>query len=1465
MKRIASVFLFSMLATLCIVSQIRYTFRHYSVNDGLSQNTVTSILQDKQGFLWFGTWDGLNKFDGHRFTTYKAHPGDDSQLATNRVDFIYQDRLGYIWFQTYDGWFHRFDPRLEKFVSLPQSTIGNRVHSLEHQFQEINDGELWIITRKGVTCAKDAGKSVTTTNYAYGSAEHALIGDKIYFVDGNAIHGVWIGTNKGLQHIGSDGRSESFRPSSIDKENDFRAVYFTDDAIWFGSVSGNIWYYNTNTARFDMIDLPTESSITDIAVVAGNILIATTENDGFFVYNLKDHSAEHYYTRNTPDIKSDEFIAITIDSYDVAWLENRQSGIFRYRTKDENLRHMTLDVDNVHSYSVQRNHIIYEDINGKLWINLTGGGFCWYDRKEDALQYFFNNPDDPEHRFTNVIHAAFSDREGNLWLSTYNKGIELISAIETPFEHFTVSRQTTLTANEVRAAHQTQDGYIMLSTKDGLTRVYNKHFELLGYLDNHGNISSGTQNALSDMIYCFWEDNQNRLWLGSKGGGLILLHPRYREGEKPHYQLQRINTKNGMLSNDIYDITGDNNGTVYVGTYGGGLNIIKINNGKYDIYHASKGLEAYPIAAYNKVRALLLDNDGELWIGTTNGLLQMNQTGEYYYYQRIPGDSTSLSNNDVHCIIQDHKGTIYLGTFGGGLCKVLRKSTPKQKGTFHAYTTANGLANDIVLSVVEDRMGNIWMSSENSVSRFDVNTESFQSFQPQDDNKTTFSESTGIVTRLGFDPDGQKEERAILFGSNTGYYLFRPSNITKPTEVPKIVFTNLFVNNQLVTPNTEQTPLEQSISYTTDLHLNYHQRSLSLQWVGIDYEAPENILYAYYLEGFDTRWNYTQRHHMASYTNLQPREYVLHVKSTNNDGIWCDNEVVLKIHAHPAPWATGWAYIFYIILIICALYFMYYMFSRFNQMRNEVEVEQKVMDIKLRFFTNISHELRTPLSLIKGPVDNILTNEKITPVVREQLEVVESNTNRMLRMINQILDFRKIQAQKMRLKVQNSNIGELVEKTIGNFRKEIEERGMEFTYEDRTNGEMTWVDRDKIDIVVFNLLSNAFKFTPDGKKIAVTVEHRNNFIYIRVKDEGIGIKPALMDKLFDRYSTAEDSSLNNIRGTGIGLNLVKELVEMHKGYIEVESKEGKGSQFSVLLRLGRDHFSRNEVDFVVDDPSVKDEQKEHNAPKHISELPTGKELPRMVIVEDNTDMCKFIQNSFRNQFEVLLAYDGMEGEKLIRDIMPDIVITDLMMPNADGLTLIKNIKQDTDFCHIPIIVLTAKQYDENRLEALRAGADDYITKPFSPAILDARVTNIMQQRQRLQEKFRRNLLTLTPDQKKDISPDEAFLAKLMNVMEKNMDNNALTVDELVSEMALGRTVFFNKIKSLTGLSPVEFIREIRIKRAAQLLEDGKYNITEITYMVGMNDSRYFSKCFKAVYGMTPSEYKKHQQATKGKS
>jgi signal transduction histidine kinase/DNA-binding response OmpR family regulator len=571
-----------------------------------------------------------------------------------------------------------------------------------------------------------------------------------------------------------------------------------------------------------------------------------------------------------------------------------------------------------------------------------------------------------------------------------------------------------------------------------------------------------------------------------------------------------------------------------------------------------------------------------------------------------------------------------------------------------------------------------------------------------------------------------------------------------------------------------------------------------------------------------------------------------------------DNERTLSIHVCAPVWLTGWAFMLYALLLLLIAFALYETILFVTRLRQEVAVEQKVTEIKLRFFTNISHELRTPLTLITGPVENILKNEKISPSVRNQLEIVASNSARMLRMINQILDFRKIQNHKMTMKIQQIDISRQVEETCANFNKEAADKHILYSIENDLDETTVWLDKGMLDTIIYNLLSNAFKYTDEGGSITVRLGRRENYVTITVADTGIGIPKDKRSMLFERFASQNEiHAAVNKTGTGIGLNLVKELVDLQHGFIEVESEQGKGSAFTVLFPLGTGHFENDTVEMMVDDTiAASDEQL---VTKGIQPKVVSDSRYDILVVDDNEDMCRFLTSFLSPLYSVREAGDGYEALEKIRQQMPDMIISDLMMPNMDGLQLTDRLKNDTSTSHIPIILLTAKSAIESRLEALKYGADDYITKPFSSEYLMTRIENILRQRKNLQETYRSSLLSLQPKQLKEQSPDETFLAHLLEYMERNMDNSDLTVDDLVREMTLGRTVFFNKLKSLTGLSPVEFIREVRIKRAAQLLEKGHYNVTEITYMVGMNDSRYFAKCFKNAFGVTPTEYKKSLQ------
>lgn len=704
--------------------------------------------------------------------------------------------------------------------------------------------------------------------------------------------------------------------------------------------------------------------------------------------------------------------------------------------------------------------------------------------------------------------------------------------------------------------------------------------------------------------------------------------------------------------------------------------------------------------------------------------------------------------------------------------------------------------------------------------------------------------------------------------------------------MPGIVLSGLKIANKDVVPRPESV-LPESLNSLSHLYLSHKENTVTLSFAALDMSFPENVKYAYMLDGFDKEWNYVGKQRTATYTNLPKGNYVFRVKSTNGAGIWVENERALRITVKPSFWETPYAYVIYTLGFMLILLVGAYTLFVIYRLKHEVSVEQQVTDMKLRFFTNISHELRTPLTLIEGPLEYILKRSDLSKDVREQLQVVERNTHRMLRLVNQILDFRKIQNHKMKLCIEQIDIVAFVHKIMENFESIAESNKIDFIFETEQPKLKLWVDADKVEKIVFNLLSNAFKYTQPGKTITVFIHENEDTVTVGVQDQGIGISENKKASLFVRFETLLDKNLFNPNSSGIGLSLVKELVEMHHASIHVDSKEGEGSCFSVDFLKGKDHYGENAEFVLSDNVEIIGEASKHSLPVDVETpavavsedkpeaVPAADEADKasvsetktMLLIEDNLELRFFLRSIFSQRFRIIEAANGVEGlEKAIKYV-PDIIISDIMMPEKDGITLVKELREELTTSHIPIVLLTAKTDMDTKLQSLELGADSYITKPFSATYLEARVDNLLARRQKLRQFYCDHLMDINPpkveneEEEVDVmsQQDRRFLEQLTNFMERNIDNGELVVDDLVHEMAVSRSVFFKKLKSLTGLAPIEFIKEMRVKRAAQLIETGEFNMTQISYMVGINDPRYFSKCFKQRFGMTPTEYREKQK------
>lgn len=1486
-------------------------FTHYSTEDGLSQNTVMSILQDHKDNLWFATWDGINRFNGYTFKTYKARQGNYISLTNNRVDRMYEDRYGFLWLLTYDNRVHRFDPKTETFEQVPAAGEEGSAYNV-HSIEVMPNGIVWLLTEN------DGAIRITPHPKEHNRLTWDIYSDKTGLFPSSRVHKVyqdkagndWLLTDNGLGRIHPEKKTpDTYFTETKGKtgvaNQAFYAVQESDGSISFASDHGRIWSYQKESGEFTLLELPTKGRITSINSVAKDLLVITTNSDGFFTFNLKTRKPTHYSFVTCKELPAKPIRSAYVDRFSEVWFEQEEPGVVAHFNPATGV--VTREQIRIEYTTPERSRPafhIHEDVNGFLWVHPYGGGFSFFDPQQKRLVPFYNELGSRDWRFSNKIHSAFSDKQGNLWLCTHSKGLEKVTYRNVPFSIMTpMPHEHESLHNEVRALCEDKLGNLWVGVKDGILRLYDADRTYKGYMTENGTIST-TGTPMKGTAYFVIQDSKGVIWIATKGDGLVRAELTSPTGMS--YKLTRyLHNENDLYSlsdNNVYCVYEDHNGRIWAATFAGGINYITQNeNGETLFINHRNNLKGYPIDPCSKARFITSDNKGRLWVGTTTGAVAFDESFkkpedvQFYHFSRVPNDTLSLSNNDVHWIIPTEKKELYLATFGGGLNKLISISEDGH-GEFKSYSVQDGLSSDVLLSIREDHKQNLWISTENGICKFNPSDGQFENF---DERSITFpvrfSEAASTLTAKG----------TMLFGASSGIFKFNPDSIHKSNYVPPIVFSKLMVANEDVVPGDESV-LKVDIDDTDKLTLSHDENIFSVQFAALDYTNPQNVQYAYLLDGFEKQWTFADKQRSVTYTNLPKGEYKLRVRSTNSDGVWVDNERALAIVVLPSFWETPVAYVLYVLFVLIIILVAVYILFTIYRLKHEVSVEQQISDIKLRFFTNISHELRTPLTLIAGPVEQVLKNDKLPADAREQLVVVERNTNRMLRLVNQILDFRKIQNKKMKMQVQRVDVVAFIRKVMENFEAVAEEHRIDFLFQTENEQLYLWVDVDKLEKIVFNLLSNAFKYTPNGKMITIFIHEDESTVSIGVQDQGIGIAENKKKSLFVRFENLVDKNLFNQASTGIGLSLVKELVEMHKATISVESRLGEGSCFKVDFLKGKEHYDK-EVEFILEDTDVPlrmgqvvdianasiqaetamskvEGMPEPTPGVAASEEDTSKEL--MLLVEDNQELRSFLRSIFASSYRVVEAADGAEGLSKALKYIPDIIISDVMMPVKDGIEMTRELRADMTTSHIPIILLTAKTTIESKLEGLEYGADDYITKPFSATYLQARVENLLSQRKKLQSFYRESLMhinivagteensvptneplreedkiELKTDAKPkptvpDMSPnDRKFMDKLMGLMEQNIDNGELVVDDLVRELAVSRSVFFKKLKSLTGLAPIEFIKEIRIKRATQLIETGEYNMTQISYMVGINDPRYFSKCFKAQVGMTPTEYK----------
>ncbi len=1121
-----------------------------------------------------------------------------------------------------------------------------------------------------------------------------------------------------------------------------------------------------------------------------------------------------------------------LDTGNHAWIGQFDYGLACIDMKDG--RYHFYSTNRREAYHLPHNmvHCMTEDQQGRVWIG-TEGGLAVHDPETDMLKIYNSNLFDPTGLNTDPIYAAYCDKQGNVWLGTYFGGINFWSGEKKIFHNWSSGLgKWQLRGNVVSSLDEDKTGNLWIGLEDnGLDRINMKTGNVTHYSSDDGP-NSLSYNNLHDLLFV----SEYELWLSSYTGGINILNTKTNK----FTYFNRSNTPE-LTSDAIYAFMLINN-SVFVASSGG----IAV----YDLKRKSFSRLKPDLIGSTQFESIA-QTEGTLWFSSSKTIYCYKPAiDSLYAFDRIP----EMTN--INFVKTDSRGNIWIGDCYKGLCRYNEKDK-----SITYFNTDTGFPASWIFSMEEGMDGWFWASSDKGLVKF----------SPDKGIQILYDSNSGIpFNQFNYRASFKDHNGNIYFGGNNGMVSFNEVDYSSEVKKMNTVFTGMQLFNKPVHPG-DGRYLEHSINKTKEIILDYDQNVFTLEYTSFCYSSKGRCQYAYYLEGFENSWNYVGNRNFATYTNLSPGSYIFHVKGSLGDIQTETTERVLKIIVRPPFWLTKWAFAGY-FLLACLFSFLVFKVGKNLEKskamvvmeRREKEHSDEIHKVKLEFFTNISHELKTPLTLILGPLSRLMEEEKLSPAFRKCLIGIDRNANRLFQLINQLLEFRKIENGKENLKVGKCDLRTLMTGIANSFENEVEARDIDFKIYYPQKDLSVWLDEEKVDKIIFNLLSNAFKFTKEGGKIELSADlvkqdGRSGTGYnviISVSDSGKGIRQEMLDKVFDRFFQIEDDHSRH-EGSGIGLAFVKSLVILHKGEIKVDSILNKGSVFTVKIPASRSDYSDSEIaEHPMQYISSSESKVNTSDPCMENNLINAEGLSRkhlILLVEDNIELINFMKETLELKYQVITALNGAKALEKISGMTPDLIISDIMMPEMDGFEFTQRIKTDLRTSHIPVILLTSKSGAENRLAGLMTGADYYIEKPFYPNILEQNIENILQTRQRLIERFKNDAFVQVGEMAHSES-DKVFIEKLTAIIRSNISDPDMDVSFLIKQMGISRSLLHMKLKGLVGCSSTEFIRAIRLKEAVKLIATGKCNISEAAYETGFSSPTYFTRRFREFYGKSPREY-----------
>lgn len=1300
-------------------------FEHITIANGLSQNYITCVAEDADGFIWIGTKNGLNKYDGYKIIQYNHLPDQENSIPSNYIEIIYLDSHKNLWIGTNNG-LCRYTPETNSFKPVDFSTSTNPSNNDNIlSFFEDEDHLLWIGTIQG-------------TLYAY-DLDNNKLKKQITIPGQEAVKGIArykdsliIGTShKGTFHYNPD--QDSFYKTSVDSIMTPQTIttFTTDNAgdLWIGTQNQGFFRYGDNHYK-----LP-EQSVLDLRFSNENLAFIGSEENGLICYNPSTDKYQIIKSNQKGfSLNSEGVTSIYIDPYGAIWLGTINGGVNKYDPNQNNFMHFSLSPEN-NTYSAMQCVFALENSDeNSILVGLNTKGVYSLNLQTDEVDKISINKQYPQLAET-TINTILKDSKGLIWLGTYKKSLIIIG-------NETLSRP--------------------------VKEVIKK------YLPENASVKS--------LI----EDSRNRIWIGTSDNGLLCYNPK---------------SKSVKTYTDVFN------------TY----------------------------LSPNIITSILEDDQERIWVGTSNGLFLYMELSDRFQFVFLPDENSPLSPSNTIIPMCQIADTLWLGT-RQGLIKYSFKD-----GKAKTFRQTDGLPSESIKGLLHDKEEKqLWISTDKGLSRLDLTTYQFAKFGLKDGIVgTEFNDISFLKTSNGM----------FCFGCVDGIYSFHPNHIKANPNPPQVVITNYKLYDNKPKSRLPEQISEIPIPQSRIIEIPYEASIFSIDFIALNYTNPTKNQYAYKLEGYDDNWRYVGDLRMATYTNLNPGNYLFKVIASNNDGVWNEEGSDLQIIILPPWWKTTWAYLVYTLLIAGIVFIAIRIYTTRLKMQNQLINEQferaqleKLDQLKMQFFSNITHELRTPLTLIISPLETLINRKENINHLNDYLNTIHNNAVKLLDLVNRLLDFSKIDSGSFIFHPIMTEITSFLKNETDSFIPLAKEKQIELRFIASEKHLVGKIDPNILGSILNNLLSNAIKYTPEKGVVTVKQEvnkvgNDKNELIIIVEDTGKGIPADKQKQIFERFYQLEQDRSS---GTGIGLSLVKNLVELHRGAIRINSEPGKGSQFTIRIPFeSMEIFSASPLPCETNLPETTDDKEE----------PVFNQT--ILIAEDNNDLRKYIASILSDKYIVLEAENGKAGWDLARKESPDIILSDILMPEMDGKRFCSQIKQDIQTCHIPFIMITALISEINQIEGLTAGADDYIVKPFNPEILKSKINNVLKNRALISRRYA-TLSAMEPEEVATEDKDAIFLLGVIEFIKTNISNPDLKVDDLAKNAGMSRTPFFKKIKSLTGKSPNDFIRDIRLNQAAKLLLSSDMTITEIAYNTGFTSPKYFRECFKKQFGETPSEYMEHR-------